>query len=104
MSTITDTLSGHFHYPASEPAFADHFPDAPVVPGTLIINSFVGVIRELLPTSTLSISKFRFKSFVTPATYAYSIEPKPYGFACTLFAEGKKVVTGRVLINNEGNQ
>ena len=101
---IKNTITGNFHYPATEPAFADHFPDTPIVPGTLIIHSFVEIIRELLPDAKLSISKFRFKSFVTPATYAYSIEPKPFGFACTLFADEKKAVTGRVLVSKDNEQ
>ena len=93
-----NTITGTFTYPATEPALADHFPDTPIIPGTLIIHSFVSTLHNLLPAETvLSVSKFRFKSFITPAEYAYSIEPKSFGFACTLFKDGKEAVTGRIL-------
>lgn len=98
-----NNITGRFTFPADEPALADHFPDSPVIPGTLIIHSFVSVLRERMPEAVLSVSKFRFKSFVTPASYAYSIEPRPFGFACTLFKGDAKAVTGRILVHTEGD-
>ncbi|MFA9396018.1 hypothetical protein [Halodesulfovibrio sp. MK-HDV] len=97
-------ITGTFTFPADEPALADHFPDSPVIPGTLIIHSFVSVLRERMPDAVLSVSKFRFKLFVTPDAYAYSIEPKPFGFACTLLKDGKKAVTGRILVQRDGEK
>lgn len=96
-------ITGTFTFPADEPALADHFPDSPVIPGTLIIHSFVSVLRERMPDAVLSVSKFRFKLFVMPGEYAYSIEPKTFGFACTLFKDGKKAVTGRILVLRDGD-
>ncbi|WP_139296861.1 hotdog family protein [Halodesulfovibrio marinisediminis] len=95
-------LTGTFTFPADESALKDHFPDSPIIPGTLIIHSFVSVLRENMPNAVLSVSKFRFKSFVTPDTYAYSIEPRPFGFTCTLFKDEVKAVTGRILVHVEG--
>ncbi|MEZ6854028.1 hypothetical protein [Halodesulfovibrio aestuarii] len=99
-----NNITGTFTFPADEPALADHFPDSPVIPGTVIIHSFVSVLRELIPEATLSVSKFRFKSFITPAVYSYSIEAKPFGYACTLFKNNAKTVTGRILVHTEGDE
>lgn len=98
---MKNTITGTFTFPASEPALADHFPDSPIIPGTLIIHSFMGVVRELRPDAKLQVSKFRFRSFVTPETYEYALEAKPFGFSCTLFNTNGKAVTGRILIHQE---
>lgn len=97
------TITGTFTFPATEPALADHFPDSPVIPGTLIIHSFMEVVNELMPDAKLQVSKFRFRSFVTPETYEYALEAKPFGFSCTLFNNNGKAVTGRILVQSEEN-
>lgn len=96
-------LTGTFTFPADEAALQDHFPDSPVIPGTLIIHSFVQALRTRMPEAMLSASRFRFKEFITPASYQYSIEQTPSGFSCTLFSKGKKAVTGRLNILTRGD-
>ncbi|MCT4534597.1 hypothetical protein [Halodesulfovibrio sp.] len=99
---MTKPITGTFTFPANEPALQDHFPDSPIIPGTLIIHSFVNEVRSHMPEATLGIRKFRFKSFITPDSYAYRIEPKPFGYACTLFKGTEKAVTGRIVVESNG--
>lgn len=39
-------VTGSFHFPANDPIYADHFPDIPIVPGTLIIHAFVTAVKS----------------------------------------------------------
>ncbi|MFV0347019.1 MAG: hypothetical protein ACK5JO_00405 [Halodesulfovibrio sp.] len=74
---------GEFTFPADDPIYADHFPHAPVVPGTLIIHAF----RQEATRNgwqVRGIRAFRFRHFATPGTYAFTITPTEYGLHCAL--------------------
>jgi 3-hydroxyacyl-[acyl-carrier-protein] dehydratase len=92
---------GSFTFPADDPIYADHFPHAPVVPGTLIIHAFrQEATRRGWQAS--GIRAFRFRHFVTPGTYAFTLTPTEYGLRCTLTRTdeignaGKPLATGEL--------
>lgn len=92
------TVEGHMHFNPEDGIYADHFPGHPVVPGSLIVQGFVEAVGNLIPLSSLDLSQFRFKRFVSPGTYRYTLDHKEKEIRCTLFDGSKAVVTGKVLV------
>jgi 3-hydroxyacyl-[acyl-carrier-protein] dehydratase len=92
----TNAHHGHFYFDPNDPIYQDHFPGHPVVPGSLIVHAFI----EALYASgggprPRSITHFRFKRFLPPGRYGFSIKPKSDGrMACSLYDKEKAVVTG----------
>ena len=93
---------GSFTFPADDPIYADHFPHAPLVPGTLIIHAFRQEATRR-GWQVRGIRAFRFRHFVTPGTYAFTLTPTEYGLRCTLTQTdeagnaGKPLATGELL-------
>ena len=87
---------GHFYFNPEDPVYADHFPGNPVVPGSLIVHAFMRVVQgQDNNSNNWDIKNFRFKRFVSPGRYAYSIRDKGNGrLVCTLFDKDTEVVTG----------
>ncbi len=92
---MTETRQGCFYFDPADPIYKEHFPGNPVVPGSVIIHAFVKALEnETLCPSSISLENFRFKQFVSPGKYRFSIIPEPGAVRCTLFENDKAVVTG----------
>ena len=91
---------GRFTFPAYDPIYADHFPHAPVVPGTLIIHAFRQEATRR-GWQVRGIRAFRFRHFVTPGTYAFTLTPTEYGLRCTLTQTDEAGNAGKPLTTGE---
>jgi 3-hydroxyacyl-[acyl-carrier-protein] dehydratase len=79
---------GSFYFDPQDDIYEDHFPSCPVVPGSLIIQSFVNLV------SPSGIGSFRFLSFVAPGYYTYRLEEKAKKWDCFLFHGEQMVARG----------
>ena len=80
---------GSFYFDPQDGIYKDHFPFYPVVPGSLIIQSFVDIV-----SSPVGIDSFRFLSFIAPGYYTYRVEEKQQKWDCFLFQGEQMVVRG----------
>lgn len=102
MSADRDALSGVMHFPADHPVFADHFPGDPVVPGSLLVDAFLQEARRRCPEfHPAGAGNFRFRHFVRPGSYAYTLErgwtPDGPILRCALRdAAGRRLATGEL--------
>lgn len=90
------TYEGQMHFDPEDGIYVDHFPGHPVVPGSLIVQGFVAAVNNITPLASLDLSHFRFKRFVSPGTYRYTLMQDEKDIRCTLFDGKKAVVTGKV--------
>lgn len=94
-------IKGTFCFDPLDGIYADHFPGNPVVPGSLIVHAFLKAVKThgIIP-GRCRLENFRFKEFVPPGEYPFSIEKQADRLKCRLFkphSDGlKTVVTGTV--------
>ncbi|MBZ2173481.1 hypothetical protein [Nitratidesulfovibrio sp. SRB-5] len=119
MTATADThptvRSGVFRFDPAHPLFVDHFPGAPVVPGSCIVQAFAdeasrwarehargdgpdGRLPEETPHEACAapalhpvrpvreMRGFRFRRFVTPGDYGFRMECTRDGLRCSLHA------------------
>ncbi len=76
-----------------EACFTDHFPEQPVIPGSLLI----AVASECIRGETCAVSpklivrKFSFRRFACPGAYQLRITREKVNFLCT-YSQGTHVV------------
>ncbi|MEA2059956.1 MAG: hypothetical protein U9P10_05435 [Thermodesulfobacteriota bacterium] len=88
-------ISGRFYFDPDDLIYSSHFPSCPVVPGSVIIEGFVRVIKQFEPAlSRVQVKGFRFQSFVTPGTYTYQMEKKSIHYDCRLMIDDKIMAKG----------
>jgi len=90
---------GQFYFDPSDMIYKDHFPGNPVIPGSVIVNAFIGAGKESgFFDGQYTLENFRFKGFVTPGMHAFSIQYVSDQMKCRLFetdlATSKALVTG----------
>ncbi len=87
---------GTFNFDPEDRIYRDHFPGRAVVPGSLIVQAFLEAAKSAgFPSA--EVENFRFKEFVAPGAYAFSIEERDRGLSCRLYREGKTVAAGRLI-------
>jgi len=82
--------------------YADHFPGAPVVPGSLIIHAFMREAACLGWTVT-GVAGFRFRRFAQPGAHLFAMHREGRWVRCTLRQEsgaGATVATGRLRLGS----
>lgn len=82
-----------FFFDPADRIYADHFPGNPVVPGSLIVQAFMTAGRGMGFT-TCAVENFRFKKFISPGEYDFSIQVLSDRLRCELYDENKTVATG----------
>ena len=90
-------LSGEFYFDPEDFIYPDHFPGNPVVPGSLIIDAFIGVVQPVAKKHGMrwSVKNFRFRNFLSPGRYAFSVTGKHDGaMQCVLYDGECTVATG----------
>lgn len=77
--------------------FNGHFPDNPVVPGSLIASLSLQAIREHLGrTGQLRVQRFSFSRFARPGSYTLDIKEQGETYLCTLRSEDTLFAQGRI--------
>jgi 3-hydroxyacyl-[acyl-carrier-protein] dehydratase len=97
MGAFDAVIAGEFFFDPQDSIYADHFPGNPIVPGSLIIEAFMQVVRSVAENGgkAWSAGNFRFRQFVPPGRYAFRVTGASDGAVqCVLFDGGRKVVTG----------
>lgn len=90
-------IEGTFFFDPADRIYGDHFPGRPVVPGSLIINAFLEAGTSAgCCSSGAAVENFRFREFVAPGLYAFSIEERGNGWQCRLVHDGRTVADGRL--------
>ena len=87
---------GYFYFDPNDKIYLQHFPDNPIVPGTLIIKAFIDLIDNGL-NMQYNIKNFRFKKFVKPKKIKYEIKIDNEKYKCFLLDDNDKIlVSGEV--------
>ncbi len=91
------TLSGTFLFDGSDPLYEGHFPGNPVVPGSLTVAAFVTMLRKR-GYAPSEVRNFRFRTFLSPGSYAWRVLLDGGRARCTLFHGEMPAVTGEVVL------
>lgn len=93
-------LEGGFFFDPDDFIYQNHFPGNPVVPGSMIIHAFFEAIKNAgLEPGCLSAKNFKFKYFLTPGDYRYSLEFDKNKIICRLFGEkSDSLAEGTILL------
>jgi 3-hydroxyacyl-[acyl-carrier-protein] dehydratase len=87
------------HIALDHPAFAGHFPGAPIVPGVVLLDAAVHALQQLLGVQgPWEISTAKFLSPVGPGeTLTIALDPAATGGArFEISSTGRKVATGTI--------
>ena len=94
---MTYSVQGCVHFDPEDPVYADLFPGHPVVPGSLIVWAFGQVLEKTgFDPAEIRLEQFRFRRFVEPGSYRYTIAWTEHGLRCTLF-DGDRIVAQGVV-------
>ena len=87
--------NGTFCFDPADRIYGDHFPGNPVVPGSLIVHAFVEAGRKMgIAPGCCAIENFKFREFVPPGDYTFSMELLPDRLRCRLYQEDRTLATG----------
>jgi len=88
-------IQGEFFFDPKDPVYKVHFQSFPVVPGSLIIHSFVQAIKNncTLPQN-LTIQSFKFIQFAKPGNARYEIKISKTKTHCYLFQNQTMIAKG----------
>ncbi len=71
-----------------------HFPDCPVVPGSIIIDMFLKVVISSRSDCRYEVGNFNFMKFVMPGLYSFSIEFESGAARCRLYRDSELLSKG----------
>ena len=94
-------IEGTFFFDPADGIYRDHFPGNPVVPGSLIVHAFLEAGEKAgFSGAEYTIENFRFREFISPGEYSYSIRMLPDHLKCRLYRNHrdtpKTLVTGTI--------
>jgi len=90
-------IQGIFYFDPKDRIYQEHFPGNPVVPGSVIIHSFLSALEKAgFPSQWLNIEKFRFKKFVSPGEYNYQVLIGKKAITCELYKNEQVIVKGNL--------
>jgi len=94
-------IEGTFFFDPADRIYKDHFPGNPVVPGSLIVHAFLEAgEKAVFSGDEYTIENFRFREFISPGEYSYSIRILPDHLKCQLYGNrsgvSKTLVTGTI--------
>ncbi|HDL08388.1 MAG TPA: hypothetical protein ENG35_06585 [Desulfobacteraceae bacterium] len=93
------SIEGIFYFDPDDLIYGDHFPGNPVVPGSLIIHSFLKAVEKAgFKSDQYIVENFKFKEFVSPGEYFFNIRIFHDRLKCRLYRNSlnkfKTMVTG----------
>lgn len=91
-------------FPADDPVYAEHFPGAPCVPGSLLMQAFIRAAEQMTgpapDAGQWTFTGVRFRKFVPPGTHVCTVSAVTDGsgsaYRCTLLVDGVAAVTGTI--------
>jgi 3-hydroxyacyl-[acyl-carrier-protein] dehydratase len=86
--------TGTFYFDPSDKIYNVHFPKNPVVPGTVIIHAFITILQKKYMNKITGVRDFRFRHFISPGEYCYSVEHGKDYLKCTLSYNNTIAATG----------
>ena len=97
-------LEAVLRFPGHAPLLADHFPGAPRVPGTLLIEAMRAEAARRFPGWRVTgVRRFRFRRFVEPGAYGYELSlcPEAAAIRCVLLCGDERMAEGSLLVEPE---
>lgn len=94
-------VRGAWRFSPGNALFEDHFPGAPRVPGTLVIEAMRAEAEARFPGWRVAgVRRFRFRHFVEPGDYACALELRPEAGAirCALLSGERRMAEGTLLV------
>lgn len=88
---------GLWRFAAGHPLFEDHFPGAPRVPGTIIIEAMRREAEARFPGwRPVGVRRFRFRHFAAPGDYVCLLELRPEAgtIRCVLLSGKRRMAEG----------
>jgi len=92
-------LTGTIEFCSDDAIYEDHFPGNPTVPGTLIINTFCGILAEN-GFQAESVTNFRFRKFMKPGLWSYRVELDCLKAKAYLLKDQEQYCTGYIKIGD----
>ena len=93
--SIVESIEGTFLFCPDDPIYETHFPQCPVVPGSLMVHAFLQALREIgIPCEGLQVENFSFREFLPPGECSFSIVSRERGLECRITKDGKKIAAG----------
>lgn len=97
-----DRIQGVFFFDPEDRIYKDHFPGYAVVPGSLIVHAFATAAEKaglLAPEAgtAFHVEGFRFRKFISPGRYAYTIETQGKRLACRLVEQENVLASGAIV-------
>lgn len=88
-------IEGSIHFCADDPIYETHFPQCPVVPGSLMVHAFLQALRENgIAAEKLCVENFSFREFLSPGMCRFEIKGREGKFQCRITRDGKKIASG----------
>ncbi len=86
---------GAFHFDPEDPVYETHFPQCPVVPGSLMIHAFLQALQENgIACEGLEIENFSFREFLPPGACRFYIAGRGGKLECRIMKDGEKIASG----------
>ncbi len=93
-NTAEISMTGSFFFNSSDRIYAVHFPGNPAVPGSVIIQAFLTAARKSGLFNGCALERFRFREFVSPGEYRFSLCGTAEKAECRLYRNQTLMATG----------
>ena len=97
--SFSGEISGVFFFDPADKIYNEHFKGNPVVPGSIIINAFVDILKKhKTDLADYKVENFRFKKFISPGEYEFNITFDSPDYFCRIIMNDKVAVSGVIRI------
>lgn len=98
------SVSGKVQYKEGEGFYSHHFPGFPTVPGTLIVESFLQLVKQHFNAINFEINSFKFNHFTVPGECTFNLKQENTIIKCSLFQNNKQTAAGTIAIHFKPNE